>query len=109
MTTADQSRDEALNVVQLHAAKEWWVQAERALHRLCLRQSHLTSEDLWREIPREYRTHEPKAIGAILRKAAGLWISPTTTYVKGTRKESHSRPILRWRSLVFDNNTKETR
>lgn len=102
MTTADQARDEALKVVQLHASREWWVQAERALHRVCFRQSHLTSEDVWRDIPREFRTHEPRALGAVMRKAAGLWIAPTTEYMKGTRKESHGRPCLRWRSLVWE-------
>lgn len=81
-----------------HANAEWKEAALDIVRVLSFHKDRMTSDDVWNNLEaRGIKTHEPRALGAVMRQAAkrGL-IYPTHTYVKSKRHECHSRPIMVW-------------
>ncbi len=95
--------EEALEQVQQHANDDWYDAALRFLYDLCLSREAITSDDLWKQLECTlYRTHEPRALGAVFREAAKEgWLRKTDRVINTTRPESHHRPIRVWESLLF--------
>lgn len=90
--------DDALERVDEHADDNWKWFAELVVRRLASAQPTFTTDDVWMELESfDVSTHEPRALGAIMRNLAreGL-IRTTDRYVKSDRPECHQRPIPVW-------------
>ena len=99
--TAAEAADEAIARADDHAAPDWRTEALAAGRRAAARLDLLTSDDVRREIGDRADTHEPRALGAIMRALAteGV-IASTDRYAKSGRVEAHDRPMRLWRSLL---------
>jgi hypothetical protein len=106
INAATQARDEAIDRVEKNADPDW---AEAAYLACCLvaeDQQFFTTDNVWEKISTafpQFKTHEPRAMGAVMRRAAkdGV-VSPTDEYVRSDRQECHRRPMMRWESLIFE-------
>lgn len=88
----------AINRVEQHADPHWLAAARTVVNGLAQLKDEFTTDDVWERLalPRE-----PRAIGAVMRKAAqDNLIAPTGRYVQSTREVNHQRPVMVWRSLV---------
>jgi hypothetical protein len=102
MTTPQEARDEALERVEAAAHEEWLVAAHDAVIYLAAMYEEFDADAVWSILrTSEHATHEPRAMGAVLRNAArdGL-IEPTDRWVQSKRTACHGRPIRVWRSLM---------
>lgn len=91
--------DEAIRRAAEHADPDWKIEALAAGRRVAARLRLLTSDDVRREI-RGADTHEPRALGAVMRRLASEGvIVATDRYAKSGRVEAHDRPMRLWRSL----------
>jgi hypothetical protein len=100
MSDATDAAADAIERARTHAVSEWYVQAERALHRVCMTFDTFTVREVRDAIPPHFQTHELRALGAVMKGAAGKWCEPTMEFVASGEKRNHSRPLRRWRSLV---------
>jgi hypothetical protein len=102
---AESARDEAIAQVEANADREWKTAALGAVRWLAANRVEFTSDDVWRLLPDQSAatTHEPRALGAVMRKAArdGL-VRKTDRVVNSTRVECHARPVAVWQSLVME-------
>ena len=64
-----------------------------------------TTDDVWlalQKVP-DVATHEPRALGSMMRAAGKSgWIVPTDRYVNSRRPECHARPVKVWRSRFWE-------
>jgi len=101
---AESARDEAIAQVEANADREWKTAALNAVRWLAANRVEFTSDDVWRLLPHQSAatTHEPRALGAVMRKAArdGL-VRKTDRVVNSTRVECHARPVAVWQSLIW--------
>lgn len=88
----------AIDQVQEHANPDWLDTARRIVVVLAHSGRPFTTDDVWDELAKHSTvTHEPRALGAVIRNAARMGlIRSTGTYVKTRRREAHSRPIPEW-------------
>jgi len=94
-------RDDAIARVDEHAALSWKDRALAAVWQCAVRHELFTTDDVWAAIPGDATTHEPRAIGAIMRNAAARrWIVTTSLTRMSERPECHRRPVRVWRSRV---------
>jgi hypothetical protein len=99
-------RDEALERVERNADDEWKQAAIDAVRWLAQRRTAFTTDAVWHVMRRDYQdahTHEPRALGATMRKAAGLGlVEPTDEHRLSTNPDCHRRPKRVWRSLIME-------
>lgn len=100
------ARDEAIDRVEKNSHPEW---AEAAYLACCLVaecEIEFTTDSVWDMLAQlfpQYATHEPRAMGAVMRRAAREGkIIPTDEYWKSTRAECHRRPLTVWESLIYE-------
>jgi hypothetical protein len=94
---------EAIERVRRHANAEWRQAAY--LSGAILAESHrtLTSLDVRRNVHPRFNTHEPRALGAVMRALAkNEIIEPTGDYVKSNLRHNHNRPVRVWASLIYE-------
>jgi hypothetical protein len=104
MTTPQEARDAALERVEAAAHEEWLIAAADAVTYLAAMYEEFDADAIWALLRQsEHTTHEPRAMGAVLRNAArdGM-IAPTDRWVQSRRTACHGRPIRVWRSLLSD-------
>lgn len=94
-------RDEAIARVERHAAPDWKAEAWDAVQVVAARAEEFTTDEVWAELAQRRNgasTHEPRAMGAIMRnaEAAGL-IEPTERWRLSDRAACHRRPMRVWR------------
>lgn len=96
--------DDALNRVEANADELWKQQAQDVIHALALSEDQFTTDDVWAMLSNTTaQTHEPRALGALMRRAADKgWIRPTAMYAPTTRPEAHGRPIRIWQSRIVN-------
>jgi len=87
---AEAARDEAIDRVEANAHHDWLVQARQAVLWLAHNRDEFTTG---------VGTHEPRALGAVMRWAArsGVVVK-TDRVVNSCRVECHARPVAVWRS-----------
>lgn len=92
------ARDEAIDRVEVNAQQAWKAAAREVLADLCATRDTITSDDLWFALAdRDVTTHEPRAMGAVIREAARDGrLSGTRQYRPSERPECHARPIKVW-------------
>lgn len=94
--TGDTLRDEALARVELNADARWFHRATRFI-RWLKAGVEFTADDVWYSLGDEETTHEPRALGAVIRAAAKAnLIRKTGAYRPSTRPACHSRPVAVW-------------
>jgi len=95
-------RDAAINQADEHAAPDWKTVAYAVVTTLTETMGEFTTDDVWYELQRSGpHTHEPRALGAIMRKAAAAGLiepSNPKRYEESTRAVCHRAPKLVWRS-----------
>lgn len=93
-------RDDAIRRADEHADADWKQAAYQAVADLALFCDYLTTDDVHERLE-GVSTHELRALGAIMKRAArdGL-IAPTDRYLPTLRASAHARPVRVWRSLV---------
>ena len=93
--------DDALERVEGNADARWKDACVDTIHRLALEREDFTTDDVWEAMDPEARTHERRAMGAMMRRAADRgWIRPTTLYKPTARPEAHGRPVRVWASRL---------
>jgi hypothetical protein len=100
---AEEAKREAMERVDTHANPDWKATALQAVLWLANDREHITSDDVWDLLNnRDVETHEPRALGAIMKRVAqGGFIEVTDRYVPSRRAACHGRPIRVWRSRTF--------
>lgn len=95
------ARDAALLQVEEHAQPDWKERAYAIVAHLSSVLPEFTTDNVWYQLASDgMETHENRAMGAIMRKAAraGL-IEPTGRYAQSSRRVCHSRPMMIWRAV----------
>lgn len=100
--------DAAVERVEKNANQEWMIAAGSAVRAVAVSMTTFTTDDVWDmltffwtlNIP-PVTTHEPRAMGAVMRRAVkdGVCVA-TPAYERSSRVECHARPVRIWRSLV---------
>ena len=103
---AELAKDEAIDRVERNADSEWKSGAYLAC---CLAAESLiefTTDDVWAYMETLFpslSTHEPRAMGAIMRRAARDGkVCATGEYTLSKRAECHRRPVMLWESLIYE-------
>ena len=99
-----QLRDEAIHQVNHAAERHWKFLAMAALMELAQSRAEFTSDDVRETLKRNHpaaHTHEPRAMGAIMKHAQthGI-IEPTDRFINSTIASKHASPTRVWRSLI---------
>jgi len=97
-------REEAISAVRKHAHEQWKKDAFTAVIAVALKHDEFTTDRVWKKLaedcPDSY-THEPRAMGAIMRDAGKEEICIRTNRVEDSARVScHLRPLAVWRSLI---------
>ena len=103
MDDAQLNLDAALEKVESNADPEWKAAALEAVRSCAKNMPEFTTDQVWRILARtDYGTHEPRAMGAIMRQAVSLgWVKPTDQYRTSERPECHKRPVKVWYSNLW--------
>lgn len=104
MTTVEQGdlfaiTQEAVQRAADHANGEWLRDAQQAVRTLADGGKPFTTDDVWAllAITSTAATHEPRALGAVIRQAQrDELIRHTGDWRKSTRPECHTRPCAVW-------------
>tara|TARA_R110000824_G_scaffold93279_2_gene225722 strand:+ start:492 stop:899 length:408 start_codon:yes stop_codon:yes gene_type:complete len=89
---------EAVNRVERNADEEWMEVAFKVVVALSRARAEFTTDSVWRRL--DSAPHEPRAMGAVMRRAARAGLCVKTDRVVESKKISnHRRPIAIWRSL----------
>jgi hypothetical protein len=106
MTTPGQdAANEAIERVEQHADPNWMAYARTTLSALVDIRERFTSDDVWDLLERSYpevRTHERRAMGAVMRYGIRMgWCERTGEWQESNRTVCHGRPVAVYRSLVI--------
>lgn len=94
--------NEAIQRVGENANAAWMAAAFSAVERVARSQPRFTTDDAKRVMEPGYHTHEPRAWGAVMTRAANeLLCRAEPVHWKSQRSVSHSRPQRVWHSLVY--------
>jgi hypothetical protein len=95
--------EEAIDRVGVNADLSWAVEALNIVGMLSIERHDFTTDDVWEwmnHLHPEMTTHEPRAMGAVMRRAAQMRLcAPTERYSKSMRPECHRRPIRVWQGI----------
>lgn len=93
------ARDEAIARVDQHADEAWKQHALTVIASTAWALGEFTTDDVWDRLDPAYSTHEPRALGALMKAMAtrGV-ITPTQQYRTSKRSECHNRPVRVWRA-----------
>lgn len=93
----------AITRVESNADPHWMASARAELETVARLHDEFSTDAVWERLANHDTPlpREPRAMGAIMRKAArdGL-IEPTGRYTESSREVNHQRPVMIWRSLV---------
>lgn len=91
--------DEAVERAGAHADADWMAAALGAVAACARRTSHFTTDDVYAYLT-DASTHEPRAMGAVMRKAQAAGICQATDqYRPSSRPAAHQNPKRVWQSL----------
>lgn len=101
MEASRAAADTAIEQASRHANPEFTRDALQAVHALASRRVHFTTDAVWALMSGQITTHEPRALGAVMRRAQKLgWIAPTDEYRCTVQVAAHRRPKRVWRSTL---------
>ena len=94
-------KTEAIDQVEKNANEQWISTALFIISYLTKERNHFTTDTIWAEFVHypTIKTHEPRAMGAVMRKAKviGL-VSSTPNFVNSNRTSCHYGPKRIWKS-----------
>ena len=98
--TAQLDKVAAIAAASAKADRAWLRAAMAAVRHLATVLDEFTTDHVWACLPNDVRTHEPRAMGAVMRDAMkeGV-IAPLDRYEMSTRPACHCRPVRVWKSL----------
>jgi hypothetical protein len=101
LAAAMSARDEAVTRVGDHADPDWVEQTLDVIYCLAVAQAEITTDDVWATVGEVAATHEPRALGAVMRQAARLgYVRASDRYIPSARPACHARPVRVWESLL---------
>jgi hypothetical protein len=101
LAAAIAARDEAVNRVGANADPDWVAHALHAVWCLATTTDEITTDDVWDALGSTTGTHEPRALGSVMKRAAALgYVKPTDRYRPSARAACHARPVKVWASLI---------
>lgn len=96
--------DDAIDRADRHADDEWKEIALATVFDLARRLNRFTAEDVtfrMADTHPDVTTHEPRALGAVMRRAASKrWIIATQDYTMTRRDTRNAAPVRVWASLI---------
>jgi len=93
--------EKAIDIAETHADMNWKEVAYLTAIQVATRQRTLVSEDVWDNMPAGTETHEPRAMGAIMRRLRkDNIIVPTEQFIVSTSPKGHGRPSRVWQSNI---------
>jgi len=93
------ARDEAIARVDDHADEAWKQHALQVIASTARALGEFTTDDVWDRLDPAYSTHEPRALGALMKAMASRGvITATERYRTSKRSECHNRPVRVWRA-----------
>lgn len=96
MNTAQVAREKAIVRVEAGAPKIWKDQALQTVRDLAREFETFTTDEVWERIGSPI---EPRAMGAVMRRAQRMgFIKPTMMVKNSTRPQCHARPLRVWKS-----------
>ena len=97
-TQGDLLAQEAIGQAEQNADKAWLDTARRVVWQFIKEGQPFTTDLVWERLDAlDVHTHEPRALGAVMRSAARAgFLTNTGSYFKSTRPECHSRPVPLW-------------
>ena len=85
-----------------HADSAWLQAANRIVQQLARSQEPFTTDQVWYRLEQAgVATHEPRALGAVMRRAAKAGLVEQVGYRPTSRPEAHARPIPIWRGTAL--------
>jgi hypothetical protein len=100
--TATAAADAAIEQVERHADEEWKDIAYATVCHVAQRLAHFTTDDVKAALPADATTHEPRAWGAIMRRAARDGVCRATDgWRTSDNPVCHARPMRVWASLLW--------
>jgi hypothetical protein len=97
-------REEALRKVEQNAKARWRADALRAVEETARHHRTFIVDAPWKRLARitDYKPHEGRAMGAVMRRAASAgYIESTPDFRPSARIKSHRTPRRIWRSLIY--------
>jgi hypothetical protein len=103
MDTGQLALDTALAVVDEGADEKWKKAADYAVMQLALRKPEVTADDVWDVLDGlNVGTHENRAMGPVMRRAAKDGIIERTDRTVKTRRPTRNNGDVRvWQSRIF--------
>lgn len=96
--TALDAKHEAMERVEEHADDEWKDAAYKAVLLAANVYENFTSDDVMELIPPEVETHEHRALGPVMLRAAKAGLIVKTGMVRNSdRRSRHAAPLTIWR------------
>ena len=95
-------RDEAIAKGEANAKESWKKAASAAIAQVAMLYDTFTTDEVWMRLGKSSdSTHDPRAMGSIMRNAQkqGI-IAPTTLWRNSARVSCHKRPSRVWKSLI---------
>jgi hypothetical protein len=108
-TTFDKAAGEAgkrdgMDRAQLNADEYWWQCMVECAKAVARHKPYLLTDDVVRLCKERHPnlfTHEPRAMGPVMREGARLgYFTKTQDWVESTQKQCHRRPMRIWFSLI---------
>jgi hypothetical protein len=101
LAAAITARDNAVTRVGAHADPDWVEQTLDVIYCLAVSHDEITTDDIWQTVGEVAATHEPRALGSVMRQAARLgYVRATDRYTPSARPACHARPVRVWASLI---------
>ena len=87
--------------VERNAHEEWKDAALEAVYQAALVNRKFIVDEVWRYMPPDVSTHELRAMGAVMKKAAKAgWIIGTGEYEPSAKVSTHKGLRHVWQSLI---------
>ena len=100
---AARKREEAIRRVDEHAEEQWKMDALHAVKMVARQRKHFTTDAVWKVLEgiTDFEPAEPRAMGAVMRRAvkAGFCVITTETR-ESIRTSCNRRPLRIWESLI---------
>lgn len=101
---AHAAKTEAMTRAEINADAYWSATMLRLVEQVCRAHNEFTADAvfaLYDAMPVKPRTHDTRAFGPVMKRAAkaGFCIE-TGRVVKSTRASNHRRPVAVWKSLI---------
>lgn len=104
MESVSEVTDKAIARAWKHADPLWLETATQVVESLASQMKEFTTDDVWSELRvLDVSTHEPRALGAVMKQAKkdGIIIA-TDRFVASSRVSNHGGNIRVWKSGLLD-------